>query len=558
MKNDTEKNEAAFKSEADNTKEKVNAAETPYTKDIETGNQDEKFDNEDTKIPDEQVNSEADISDEINNHKKVSPKDPLEQEQHVNTTRVFDGDDLEESSYGANSDFSYGSDYYRDRVDNYYDGNMKDGENPQQGYGSYGKFSYGYKYEDGNNDRPDMSYGEGYYGENNTGGYGQGTYRKTPPQSKPKKKKGAQGAKPVSRRAFIIGLIICFLLSSLLTFGGLNMFWEFKEKNGKNGPTKKVSATNYTLAEATGSNKSLQEIIAQNEDAVVDIATESKVTDVWLQNYVTKGAGSGVIIQSDGYIMTCNHVIGNAETIKVSTKDGKEYNAKVIGKDSVTDIAVLKIDASNLNVATYGDSSKLQIGDMAVAIGNPLGQLGGSATAGIISSLDRELEVENRVMSLLQTDASVNPGNSGGGLFNGSGNLVGIVVAKSTGSDVEGLGFAIPINTAAEVAKELIENGKVKGRAAIGVSILDLTDAQRAQQYGMRHTGIYVAEVSSDEARKAGFQAGDMIYEFDGHAITTEAVLRKSLAEHKPGDEVDVVVIRGGESIALKTQLVEQ
>lgn len=369
--------------------------------------------------------------------------------------------------------------------------------------------------------------------------------------------KGGKGKHYVTMRGLILALVLTVALTSALTLGGLNL------AAGRGiitppGENKRVSATNYTLAQNTDSSKSVQEIIAMNADAVVDITTESKVTDTWMRDYVTKGAGSGVIIQQDGYIMTCNHVVNGATAIKVTTSDGTSYDATLVGADAVTDIAVLKIEAENLNTVVYGDSNTLQIGDMAVALGNPLGQLGGSATAGIISSLDRELEVDSQTMNLLQTDASVNPGNSGGGLFNGSGNLIGIVVAKSTGSDVEGLGFAIPINTAAEVAKQLIENGRVKGRAAIGVNVLDLTDAQKAQQYGMRHTGIYVAEVVGEEAKKAGFQKGDILYEIDGEAITSSGVMRQVLQAHKPGDEIEIVVIRDSKAVNLKTVLTEQ
>ena len=149
-----------------------------------------------------------------------------------------------------------------------------------------------------------------------------------------------------------------------------------------------------------------------------------------------------------------------------------EYTASLVGADELTDVAVLKIDDTGFTAATYGNSDNLSVGDLAVAIGNPLGELGGTATTGIISALNRELTVDGKTMNLLQTDSSINPGNSGGGMFDQYGNLVGIVVAKSSGSNVEGLGFAIPINTAADIAKQLIENGKVTGRAYIGVNIL--------------------------------------------------------------------------------------
>ena len=164
-----------------------------------------------------------------------------------------------------------------------------------------------------------------------------------------------------------------------------------------------------------------------------------------MQQYVTEGAGSGAVMTADGYIMTNNHVIDGASKITVTTSDDKEYEAKLVGTDSITDIAVLKISAKNLTPATYGNSDQLAVGDMAVAIGNPLGELGGTVSAGIISALDRELAIDGKTMTLLQTDASINPGNSGGRTCStATGSIIGIVVAKSSGSNVEGLGFCDP------------------------------------------------------------------------------------------------------------------
>ena len=168
--------------------------------------------------------------------------------------------------------------------------------------------------------------------------------------------------------------------------------------------------------------------------------------------------------------MTNNHVISDANKIKVTTSDEKEYDAELVGTDENNDVAVIKVDASDLKPATYGNSDELEVGDMAVAIGNPLGELGGTVTAGIISAKDRALSIDGKTLHLLQTDSSINPGNSGGGLFNDSGQLVGLVVAKSAGSDVEGLGFAIPVNTAANVAQQLIDKGYVSGQPSTGMT----------------------------------------------------------------------------------------
>lgn len=365
----------------------------------------------------------------------------------------------------------------------------------------------------------------------------------------PKKKE----PKYITRKAFIITLIICMIATSGLTIAGYTL----ASNMGVGGTSKTVSATNYTLAKATGSEKSVQEIIAQNENAVVEIKTEAVSRDNWMQNYVTEGAGSGVIVDTKGYILTCAHVVEDSNKIMVTLKDGTELEATLVGMDSQNDVAVIKIKANNLTAATYGDSSELSVGSLVVAIGNPLGELGGSASTGIISALDRELTVGSKNLTLLQTDASINPGNSGGGLFDQYGNLVGIVVAKSTGSDVEGLGFAIPIKQAASIAKDLIENGHVTGRPAIGVKIQDISDAQTALQYGVRMTGVYVKEVTSANAKSAGLQAGDMIYYLGDTKIESSSDLQTALSKYKPGDTVKLTVIRDNKTVDLKVKLSE-
>lgn len=367
---------------------------------------------------------------------------------------------------------------------------------------------------------------------------------------RPKKQKET---KYVTRKAFVIALICCMLGTSALTVGGYTLATQM----GVGNTTKTVSATNYTLAKATGSEKTVEEIIAMNENAVVEIRTESVTQDMWMQNYVTQGAGSGVIVDTKGYILTCNHVIEGSSKVTVRLKDGTECEATVVGTDAQNDIAVLKIKANNLTAAAYGDSDDLSVGDLVVAIGNPLGELGGTASQGIISALDRTLTVDGKNLTLLQTDASINPGNSGGGLFDQYGNLIGIVVAKSTGSDVEGLGFAIPISKAAEIAKDLIENGHVTGRPAIGVTILDASNAQTAQQYGLRMTGVYIQEVTGEEAQKAGLQAGDMIYYLEDTRIESSADLTSALSAYKPGDKVTLTIVRDNKTVEIKVKLSE-
>lgn len=378
----------------------------------------------------------------------------------------------------------------------------------------------------------------------------------------PPRKKFRRKSPPVTltRKSLALLIVLCVLVSGAAGFGGAALAGAVMGGSGGTGvagPVKTGSATSsgYTLEDATGSNMTVQEITEAAKASVVEITTESVMSDVWMQQYVTQGAGSGVIITSDGYIVTNNHVIENASKINVTTIDGESYEAKLIGADSITDIAVLKINAKNLAAATYGNSDQIAVGDLAVAIGNPLGHLGGTVTAGIISALDRQLSLDGKSMTLLQTDSSINPGNSGGGLFNDSGQLIGIVVAKSSGSDVEGLGFAIPCDKVASVAKSLIENGYVEGRPQAGITIVDLTDANAAMRAGVTITGVYISDVTGKNAQKAGLKKGDLIYYLDDTKITSSAQLVGLIQKHEVGDVVTFTVVRDNELMKMDVEL---
>lgn len=280
-----------------------------------------------------------------------------------------------------------------------------------------------------------------------------------PPEPPKKKKKESKPIVMTRKKLFSFALVV-ILLAGSLSFGGTYLANHLTGGSGDN-PSTSADSTGFDLQDATGSKLSVQEVADKAGDSVVEIRTESVSSDAWVREYVTEGAGSGVIIKSNGYILTNNHVIEGASSITVTLANGKEYSAETVGTDSANDVAVLKINAKNLTAATLGNSDQMEVGDMAVIIGNPLGTLGGSVSAGIVSSLNREITLDDTVMNLIQTDASVNPGNSGGGMFNEYGQLVGIVVAKSSGTDVEGLGFAIPINVAAASATEIMENGSI-------------------------------------------------------------------------------------------------
>lgn len=293
-------------------------------------------------------------------------------------------------------------------------------------------------------------------------------------------------------------------------------------------------------------------------DSVVEITTESIVTDsvFWGGNYVTSGAGSGVIVSSDGLIITNNHVVSGASTITVRLTDGTEYKATVIGADSDSDIAVIKIEAADLKFALIGNSDELRVGEEVLAVGNPLGELGGTVTNGIISALSRDVSIDGTSMNLLQTNAAVNPGNSGGGLFNMYGELIGIVNAKSSttssGTSVEGIGFAIPSNTAIKVATELTNYGYVRGKAMIGITYIDITNSYDAMYYRVNSLGVYVASSEVDTLK-----SGDRIVAINGTEVTYGADVKAALKGLEVGTEITVTVVRDGKYVEAPVTLRE-
>ena len=303
----------------------------------------------------------------------------------------------------------------------------------------------------------------------------------------------------------------------------------------------------------------VSDIVEKCKDSVVEITTESVSSgNSIFGQYVSQGAGSGVIISKDGYIVTNNHVVSGATSLKVTTTDGTEYDASVVGKDSQTDLAVIKVDANNLQAATLGDSDILQVGDPAIAIGNPLGELGGTVTTGIISATDRQITIDDETMTLLQTDAAINPGNSGGGLFNADGNLIGIVNAKESSTGIEGLGFAIPITPAQDIITELMQNGSVTSRPALNVSLYDYTSNNQGQ-YSKYEDGCYIVQiVKNGAADKAGLKQNDRILSFDGEQIQSTSDVKNVLKKHKIGDTIKMVVERDSKKITVEITLQAQ
>ena len=279
------------------------------------------------------------------------------------------------------------------------------------------------------------------------------------------------------------------------------------------------------------------------------------------QEYTETAAGSGIIISEDGYILTNNHVISGADkiTVYVNPGDGSEektYEATLIGSSESNDIAVLKIDATGLNAAAFGDSDQIEVGELAVAIGNPMGQVHGSVTAGIISAVEQELTIDDVTINAIQTDAAINPGNSGGALFDSYGNVVGIVYAKSSSVSIEGIGYAIPVNNIKDLVAQMINDpdsvkDQTKGsQIMLGITIQNITE-DMSKQYSMP-VGVYITEVSSmSAAERAGLQKGDIITEFAGETVTSADDLNAIKAKQTSGDTVSVKIDRNGKEMTL-------
>lgn len=369
----------------------------------------------------------------------------------------------------------------------------------------------------------------------------------TPRAQKPKKQ--------TRKRSRIAALLAaCMVVSLGCGFGGSYLANNLSSSSGGTG---KAVLYQSVIQTANGSDTaeelSVADVAATVQDSVVEITTETVSMNGRMGQLISTGAGSGVIVTTDGYIVTNNHVIADANTITVRLSDGTEYEAALVGTDSKTDLAVLKINAKNLQPAVMGDSESLVVGQTAVAIGNPLGELGGTVTQGIISALDRAITIDGETMSLMQTDTAINPGNSGGGLFNLYGELVGIVNAKSSGSDIEGLGFAIPINTAKTVIAELIENGYVTGRVSTGLTLEDIQDTATAMSYRVSSLGLYVAKSENSQLK-----SGDRITAIDAKEVTCLADYNRILEGYAIGDTVAFTVVRAGQTVSCTITLTEQ
>ena len=398
------------------------------------------------------------------------------------------------------------------------------------------------------------------------------TYYYTVTNEPERKKKNPSGKKTV---ALALLIVVCVLMSSVGTSLAMTYVYQNLLNDAGNEHTNGPSNTGTSAGNGSGNlqgngvndtiiinknetnedveiggaigeeNMSVAQVTHLVADSVVEITTSSVKYNVYYGQYVESGAGSGVIIGRSNvdpalyYVVTNHHVIDDAENIYVSLRNGSEFEAIFVGSDIISDIAVVQIRSdAELNVATLGNGKNVLVGEDVVVIGNPLGQLGGTVTDGIISALERELIVDGLKMNLMQTNAAISPGNSGGGMFNMKGELIGIINAKSTEESAEGLGFAIPIDYAYDVVIDLLKQGYVSGRAALPFAFQEYTYSTSI----MGGTSTYL--VITERADAYSIKPNDIIYTIDGIQITTKNSLLALLLDYEVGDSVELVVAR--------------
>lgn len=386
------------------------------------------------------------------------------------------------------------------------------------------------------------------------------------PENQPKHRFGLRKAvSAVLALALVVG-------SCGLTYAAVNNKWEDKmqeatasissmqQQLGALGNSGSVSATNVTYAVSPEGAQTPRMVYENNAKSVVAVSSTVQ-TNYYGQTRQGTSTGSGFIISDDGYVVTNHHVVEGATDVTVTLSTGDEYTAKVIGSDSLNDVALLKVEATGLPAVKLGSSDKLAIGDMVCAIGNPLGSLTATLTVGYVSGKDRQVTTDNSTINMIQTDAAINSGNSGGPLFNMYGEVVGITSAKysgttSSGASIEGISFAIPIDDVMSIIDDLQEYGYVTG-AYLGVTVTD-TDAAAAKLYGMP-TGAYVNSVEDGGAAdRAGVQPKDIIIGLGDTDISNRTELTRVLHRFKAGDTTTITVIRSGERMTMDITLDEK
>ena len=379
----------------------------------------------------------------------------------------------------------------------------------------------------------------------------------TPPQQPAKTEKKGTGKRVLSL-LLVVAIVLCSCLATGLTVGTI-----LRKENAalKLYINEKIQIIEDRLEELEGvgegvgplekpeGNLSASEVYEKNIHSVVAINCTATVNSGFGQIYQTASAGSGFVLTADGYVVTNHHVINGATKITVTFEDGTEFAAKLIGSDASSDIALVKIDAAGLQPVSIGISSQLAVGDQVVAIGNALGELSFSLTVGYISGMDRDVNTDGSVMNMLQTDAAIKSGNSGGPLFNARGEVIGINTAKysgttSSGAAIEGISFAIPMDDVIGMLEDLRDFGYIKG-ASMGVYVSDV-DADSADKYNLP-LGVYVQDIiSGSAAEKAGIKAKDIITELGGYKIENMNDLTRALRNFEGGQTATVTVWRSG------------
>ena len=393
-----------------------------------------------------------------------------------------------------------------------------------------------------------------------------------PPQKPEKVHKEKKPRKPVWK-----GIVACLAVAAmvaggcLITANSVNEYWEARTEDTVKMLTDKIEALedqigstasgNPVILPSDGTAMAPNQLYASCVDSVVAISATVQTSSIY-GTQEGAAAGSGFILTEDGYIITNYHVVEDSTAIDVIIHDGTEYAAELVGYDSTNDIAVLKVDAAGLSAATLGSSSDLVIGDMVVAIGNPLGELTSTQTVGYVSGINREVATDNiTTISMIQTDAAINPGNSGGPLFNTKGEVIGITTAKysgttGSGASIEGIGFAIPIDDVVPLVDDLIDYGYVTG-AYMAVTVQN-TDAESASMFGLP-TGAYIVSVEKDGAAdRAGIQAKDIVIALGEYEVSNVTDLTRALRNFKAGDTTTIKVIRSGKEITLDITLDEK
>jgi len=435
--------------------------------------------------------------------------------------------------------------------------------NPQTGAQGYSAPNYG------NSGYAAPNYNSANYGANGYGSYGNPGYR-TPQYATPAaaqiperetKKRG--GWKRVAAAA-----LACVILGGGAGMGGA---WLMNKVQEEKNP---VPSTNVQIASPretkelnvisvdSGKLMTASQVYKANVNSTVGITTEITTTNFWGYQSTGAAAGSGFILTEDGYILTNEHVIEDANSITVAMYDGTTYPATLIGYDASNDIAVLKIDAKGLTPVTLGDSDSLEVGDEVVAIGNPLGELTFSLTKGNVSALNRAVTLSRNVtMNLIQTDTAINSGNSGGALFNMYGEVVGITNAKyssssfSSSASIDNIGFAIPINSVRNIVTSIIEKGYIS-TPYIGVTVGNVSE--ESQSYGMPQGAAIRSVEQGSPAEKAGLQSNDIVTAVNGEAITSYEGLGSAISKSQPEDKLELTVYRRGETLTITVTVGER